>query len=433
MGHNVLAGTGICLLALGGATAGAADLAAPGIVTKSPPLAAVSWTGCYVGVHIGGGWGTTDFASQPTTLPARTQTMTQTQTTTDTQTQVIKVRDKDEDRDHRDRDKNHDHDKQHDKNHDHDKERDKDHGHRNADNDHSHDRHLDANHDRDRLADKDGNGDRQSNGDDDRDLHTDKDKDQDRGRLADGDHHRGKGGDNDADQDNDAEHGRQTDKDHHRNRDQDRHHGAHADKDQDRDKQKTITTTTTTTVVTTTTQTVAGGVIGSAFSDQSDGILGGGQVGCNYQFNPQWVVGVEGDFSAAGISGDTEGPFLIGQAFSALQAETKWIASLTGRVGYAFDRFLFFVRGGGAWAHQRYDSRGFAGMPFDFTGSDTRSGWTVGAGVEWAFLGNWSAKVEYDYYDFGATSVSLNGPLGMIPGNITQRIQAVTIALNYHF
>ena len=116
-----------------------------------------------------------------------------------------------------------------------------------------------------------------------------------------------------------------------------------------------------------------------------------------------------------------------------MHADTKWIGSITARVGYAFDRFLFFARGGAAWAHQTYDFSGPTGVPFAFSGSDTRTGWTVGAGFEWAFMAHWSTTVAYDYYDFGGRNVVLTGSLGTLPMNITQRIQTVTLGLNYHF
>src|SRR5215470_8272853 len=146
MRRNLLAGTSICLFALGGTTVGAADLGPP--VFKAPPLAAAYWTGCYVGVHIGGGWGTTDFSNQTTALAPRTETVTQTQTTTQTQVQIIK-----EKKNHRD----------HNRDHDRDKDADKDgHGDRHDGKNDDHDRgkghDRDKDHDRDHHADKDGHG-----------------------------------------------------------------------------------------------------------------------------------------------------------------------------------------------------------------------------------------------------------------------------------
>ena len=70
--------------------------------------------------------------------------------------------------------------------------------------------------------------------------------------------------------------------------------------------------------------------------------------------------------------------------------------------------------------------------------SATRPGWTVGGGVEWAFWDNWSAKVEYDYYDFSTLNLSLPGTIAgvpeVVPGvNVKQTIQTVKFGINYRF
>ncbi len=74
--------------------------------------------------------------------------------------------------------------------------------------------------------------------------------------------------------------------------------------------------------------------------------------------------------------------------------------------------------------------------PFDFTGRETRIGWTAGAGIEWAFWDNWSAKIEYDFYDFGEHRVTLVDSLGNFdpaPADINQQIHTVKFGINYRF
>src|SRR5215469_18804019 len=76
--------------------------------------------------------------------------------------------------------------------------------------------------------------------------------------------------------------------------------------------------------------------------------------------------------------------------------------------GWAWDRWLIYAKGGAAWAGDKYS----AFIPvFDeqLEASETRTGWTVGGGIEWAFWSNWSAKAEYDYYDFGTRTLTLTG------------------------
>jgi outer membrane immunogenic protein len=169
----------------------------------------------------------------------------------------------------------------------------------------------------------------------------------------------------------------------------------------------------------------------------TSGWLAGGQVGCNYQFATNWVVGIEGAGDWANIHGSSD-PFFDGKAL--FNARTDWIASATGRFGYAVNNWLFYAKGGAAWAGDKYSMTGtFDTVPFNYTGSETRNGWTIGAGIEWAFWQNWSARVEYTYYDFGTHSLNLidSGPVGELtgpdPSSIKQRIQTVTLGVNYRF
>jgi outer membrane immunogenic protein len=163
------------------------------------------------------------------------------------------------------------------------------------------------------------------------------------------------------------------------------------------------------------------------------GFLAGGQLGCDYQFAGNWVVGLEGDFAWADIKGTVNDPFFAGKNFS---SRTGWIATGTGRIGYAFDRVLLYGKGGGAWAHNRFDMTFFGGAVGSAT--ETRFGWTVGGGIEFLLAQNWSAKVEYNHYDFGSRQVTLAG-IGFggapftSPQNIRQTIDTVKVGFNYRF
>jgi outer membrane immunogenic protein len=168
---------------------------------------------------------------------------------------------------------------------------------------------------------------------------------------------------------------------------------------------------------------------GQSVRVDTSGILGGGQIGCNYEFMPHWVAGLEGDISAADIKGVTTDPFFTGKNFA---PRTSWIASATGRLGYSFDSLLFYAKGGGAWAGDHYDST--LNQSTTASAKETRSGWTAGGGIEWALTSNWSTRVEYDHYDFGTRSVVLIDPLTRtLNANIKQQIDAVTLGVNYRF
>lgn len=194
--------------------------------------------------------------------------------------------------------------------------------------------------------------------------------------------------------------------------------------------------------------------------DQGAGFLGGGQIGCDYQFAANWVIGAAGDFSWADINGQATDPFFAGKngVPITLQNRTDWLATATGRIGYAWDRLLLYGKGGAAWQHSRDSINGvfgwytgaavlpcFSGGGFvacNPSGSDTQAGWTVGVGLAWAFADNWSAGVEYDHYDFGTHNVTLTEPNGGFGGppivlsapiTVSQRIDAVKVTLDYHF
>jgi outer membrane immunogenic protein len=144
------------------------------------------------------------------------------------------------------------------------------------------------------------------------------------------------------------------------------------------------------------------------------GVLGGVQAGVNWQASNNFVLGFEGEYSWADLNGMAStisiAPRFVGFTSTSTD-KTKDIALATGRLGYAANNWLFYVKGGGAWTQGNSSGTGFLanGTTFDtFTSSTNRSGWVVGGGVEWGFAPNWSAKIEYDYIDLGSTTVAIH-------------------------
>ncbi len=137
-------------------------------------------------------------------------------------------------------------------------------------------------------------------------------------------------------------------------------------------------------------------------SDSPTGGMFGGQIGCDYQFAGGFVIGVAGDYDWTNASASHASPLF--PTFTDT-SKVKSLASVTGRIGYAWDRFLGYVKGGGAWERDEFSWTNFTGTNFAST-AQTRNGWTVGVGGEYAFTNFLSGFVEYDYYDFGTSDVS---------------------------
>jgi outer membrane immunogenic protein len=177
--------------------------------------------------------------------------------------------------------------------------------------------------------------------------------------------------------------------------------------------------------------------------------LGGVQTGCDYQFANHWVVGLAGDVSWTDIHGLANDPFFANKngTLITLTTRTDRIATVAGRVGYAWDHFLLYGKGGAAWAHDQYGVQNLLGLNASFcgtfpatcnpTGNTDRMGWIVGAGFEWVFADNWSAMVEYDHYGFGSKGVGFADPASLVATtatfNVRQNIDVIKVGINYRF
>ena len=171
----------------------------------------------------------------------------------------------------------------------------------------------------------------------------------------------------------------------------------------------------------------------------TSGYLLGGQIGCDYQFAPSWVVGIEGAAWGGDIGGKTNVALNVPGAIpgdnATFKETTDLLTSLTARAGYAWDHWLFYGKGGVALVDDRYSAPGtFGGAPYDLEGSETRLGWTAGVGVEWAVSDDWSVKVEYNYYGFGTRNVTFIDQISTTPGpeQIKQDIQTIMLGVNLH-
>jgi outer membrane immunogenic protein len=154
------------------------------------------------------------------------------------------------------------------------------------------------------------------------------------------------------------------------------------------------------------------------------GALAGGQIGCDYQTGAL-VFGVQGMFDWADLTGHTADPSAAGVITN---SRVKSIASVTSRVGWAFDRTLVYADGGIAWSEtKRFFNGGFVGP----IANDTNPGWTFGVGWEHAFAPGWSWKLEYNHYQFDAATANFNVPGDEVSAK--QKIDTALIGLNYRY
>jgi outer membrane immunogenic protein len=161
----------------------------------------------------------------------------------------------------------------------------------------------------------------------------------------------------------------------------------------------------------------AGVNIGYGWNDggRLSGVVGGGQIGYNYQFTPLFVAGLEADIQGTSLSTSGDGFIYPGRGID-------YYGTVRGRVGLSplDPRLLIYGTGGFAYAQVRYSNGAL---------NDNRTGWAAGGGLEWAFTPSISAKVEYLYVDIATQD------LGAFPFprlGVT-KIHTVRAGLNYHF
>jgi len=179
-----------------------------------------------------------------------------------------------------------------------------------------------------------------------------------------------------------------------------------------------------------------GGHVGGAFAGDnsltgSDArFLGGAQGGFDYQFAPNWVIGAEAQYSwLTGNSGN--GVLFPGGAL--VTANNDQLGSVTGRLGYTWGPALLYAKGGYAWRGNDNIGVSVGGTPVAFTTvGNRRDGYTVGAGLEYMFAPNWSVKGEYQYYNFGSTTVTA-GPAPIVGNSFRDDEHTVKLGVNYRF
>ena len=178
---------------------------------------------------------------------------------------------------------------------------------------------------------------------------------------------------------------------------------------------------------------------GATASRTNSGVAGGGQIGCDYQMGA-WVVGIRNMIDATSLSGSRT--FSDGLFSGTVDSHTRWFDTLTARGGYLVQpNLLFYAQGGAAFSETNVTFTNGAGLQ---TGelSKSKTGWTVGGGVEWMFIPHWSLFLEYNFMGFGTNSNAFRACSGGAVAVVVctndnfsakANIQDVLVGVNYKF
>jgi outer membrane immunogenic protein len=171
--------------------------------------------------------------------------------------------------------------------------------------------------------------------------------------------------------------------------------------------------------------TIALGGPAGPYSGSGNGFLGGGQLGYNWQSGAA-VFGLETDFQGSTGRGSVNGN--AGAAVINATAKAPYFGTIRGRLGYAFDRSLLYITGGGAYGQSTLN--GTVSTTGPFSSSATYWAWTAGAGYEAMLWDRWSAKIEYLYVGTPSKSPVPPGTTAMSGNGHTNLVR---VGLNYHF
>jgi len=168
--------------------------------------------------------------------------------------------------------------------------------------------------------------------------------------------------------------------------------------------------------------------IGISATDPS-GVLGGFQLGYNYQFAP-WLLGIEAEVDGTSAQGKTN--FIDPTAPLSVTSDHNWYGTLDGRVGYVMGPLMLYGKGGVAWMNADYRLEVSSGIGGANVMGANRTGWNVGSGLEYMLGSRWSAKLEYDYLNFGSDTLGFVTPFG---NGVTFKtaINEVKAGVNYHW
>jgi outer membrane immunogenic protein len=172
-----------------------------------------------------------------------------------------------------------------------------------------------------------------------------------------------------------------------------------------------------------------GTTLGVSGSEDLNGVLGGGQIGYNWQVG-NWILGIEADGQGTDQKSSTT---ISGGGITVTQSDSlPWFVTARGRIGYAIaPMYMIYATGGGAWADFKSDFA-ISGVGTS-TWETTHGGWAAGAGIEGAIDRNWSWKAEYLHIDTGTFNTTVTQFGIAIPASIRLTDDIGRFGINYRF
>ncbi len=177
---------------------------------------------------------------------------------------------------------------------------------------------------------------------------------------------------------------------------------------------------------------------GAGVSGTNTGFVGGGQMGCDYEFGGGFVIGARDMFDGTSLNSGTAYNDPIGFGSGTFNSKTSWFNTLTARIGYAvMPNALVYFQGGGAWTRTTQSITTSSGVQ---TGqiANSKGGYDVGGGVEYLFAPNWSVFAEYNYMNFGTNNGTAFGGFGSgcranCSFSLTHNTQTLLAGVNWRF
>jgi outer membrane immunogenic protein len=177
--------------------------------------------------------------------------------------------------------------------------------------------------------------------------------------------------------------------------------------------------------------TLTDNLTGTSYTGDNSGLIGGGQIGYNWQVASQFVLGVEWMFDGTAITNPHNTVTIFNGEVLQGRIDTDAVSTIAARFGYAANNWLYYGKAGGGWVRNSVTvadvtTGGSVGN------SNTNSRWLLGAGIEYGLTLDWTMKLEYDY--LGLSNWTSSGPL-LVHNTLAQpgQINMFAVGMNYRF